>query len=95
MEDKTKENNTLNESKGLILSRKIGEKITIGKSVQIEIMDYWRGSVVLAIKAPKNIPVYRQEILNEVIEQNQQSIKNISILKQALTDIKIDTNIKN
>ena len=95
MEDKTKENDKLNETKGLILSRKIGEKITIGKSVQIEIMDYGRGSVVLAIKAPKNIPVYRQEILNEVIEQNQQSIKNISILKQALTDIKIDTNIKN
>jgi carbon storage regulator len=86
--NKTKTNS--GESKGLILTRKKGEKFTIGKSVQIEIIGYERGYVKLSIKAPKNIPVYRQEILDEIVEQNLQSIKqNVSIVKQALTDIKI------
>jgi carbon storage regulator len=86
--------NLINESKGLILSRRKGEKITIGKSVQIEVIDYGRGSVTLAIKAPKNIPVHRKEVLDAIAEQNQQAAKqNVSVLKQALTNIKLDTNI--
>ena len=91
LENNTKTNNE--ESRGLILSRKKGEKITIGKSVQIEVIDYGRGSVVLAIKAPKNIPVYRQEVLDEIVAQNMQSVnQNVSRIKQVLTDIKLDKN---
>ena len=88
--------NTNNTTKGLIISRKKGEKITIGKSVQIEFLGLDRGSVMLAIKAPRNIPIYRQEVLDEIILQNQQSIKqDVSAIKQALTDIKINEIEKN
>ncbi len=88
--------NTLNESKGLLLSRRIGEKILIGKSVQIEVVKFDRGAITLAIKAPKNIPVYRQEVLDEIAKQNKQAIiQDVSTFKKALTDIKINKNLKN
>ena len=92
-ENNAKKNNE--ENKGLVLSRKKGEKIIIGKSVQIEVIDFGRGDVVLAIKAPKNIPIYRQEVHDEIVKQNQQSAKqNVSILKRALTAIKLDITKK-
>ena len=77
----------------LLLTRKKGEKITIGKSVQIEIIDYGRGSVTLGIIAPKNIPVHRKEVFDAIVKQNQQAAKtNISALKKALNNIPIDEN---
>jgi len=92
IKDVTKKNNE--KTKGLILTRKKGEKIIIGKSVQIEIINYNRGIVTIAIKAPPNIPVYRQEVLDAIVKQNKRSIKqNISTLKQVLTDIKFNVNI--
>jgi carbon storage regulator len=77
----------------LLLSRKKGEIITIGKSVQIEVVDYGRGSVVLGIVAPKNIPVHRKEVFDAIVKQNQQAAKtNISELKKALTNVSLDDN---
>lgn len=79
----------------LLLSRKKGEKIIIGKSVQIEIIEIDRGAVNIGIVAPKNIPVHRQEIFDEIVKQNQQSVpQDVSALKQTLADIKIDVDIK-
>ena len=71
----------------LLLTRKKGEIITIGKSVQIEVVDYKRGSVVLGIVAPKNIPVHRKEVFDAIVKQNQQAAKtNVSELKKVLTN---------
>ena len=88
--EKNKNENEIKQSKGLLLTRKKGEKIIIGKSVQIEVVDYNRNNVILAINAPKNIPVYRKEVLDEIIAQNEKSLKqDVSTLKQVLTDIKL------
>lgn len=97
MEEEKNIPNIINENKGLLLGRRPGEKILIGKSVQIEVLKFDRGSVTLSIKAPKNIPVYRQEVFDEIVKQNKQAIKqDISILKEVLTNIKIaDKNIPN
>ena len=47
----------------LVLSRKLGEKIHIGYNICITVVDIDRGKVRLGIEAPRNIPVYRQELL--------------------------------
>jgi carbon storage regulator len=47
----------------LVLSRKLGEKIHIGDNICITVVDIDRGKVRLGIEAPRNIPVYRQELL--------------------------------
>jgi carbon storage regulator len=47
----------------LVLSRKLGEKITIGDNISITVVDIDRGKVRLGIEAPRAVPVYRQELL--------------------------------
>lgn len=47
----------------LVLSRKLGEKICIGDNICITVVDIDRGKIRLGIDAPRDIPIYRQELL--------------------------------
>ncbi len=47
----------------LVLSRKLGEKIYIGESICITVVDIDRGKIRLGIEAPRDVPIYRQELL--------------------------------
>lgn len=74
----------------LVLSRKIGEVITIGTSVKITVLSYDRGVVRLGVDAPKSIPVHRKEVHDKIIEMNRQAAKTeIAALRRALSASKI------
>ena len=47
----------------LVLSRKLGEKIHIGENICITIVDIDRGKIRLGIEAPRDVPIFRQELL--------------------------------
>ena len=47
----------------LLLTRKKGEAIFIGKNISVRIMDVSRGQVKIGIQAPKDINVVRDELL--------------------------------
>lgn len=47
----------------LVLSRKLGESIYIGDDVCIKVVDIDRGKIRIGIEAPKDMPIYRQEML--------------------------------
>ena len=47
----------------LVLSRKLGEKIFIGDNICITVVDIDRGKIRLGIEAPRDIAIYRQELL--------------------------------
>lgn len=48
----------------LVLSRKVGEKILIGDNITITVYEVLSGGRVrLAIDAPRDVPIYRLEIL--------------------------------
>ena len=47
----------------LVLSRKLGEKIYINDNICITIVDIDRGKIRLGIEAPRDVPIYRQELL--------------------------------
>lgn len=47
----------------LVLSRKLGEKIFIGDNIVITMVDIDRGKIRLGIEAPRDVPIYRQEML--------------------------------
>lgn len=47
----------------LVLSRKLGEKIRIGDDIVITVVDIDRGKIRLGIEAPRDVPIYRQELL--------------------------------
>lgn len=49
----------------LVLSRKLGEKIHIGADICITVMDIDRGKIRLGIEAPKEVPIFRKELLSK------------------------------
>ena len=50
----------------LILTRRIGEVITIGEDIRMTVIDIKGRQVRLGIDAPKNISVHREEIYNKI-----------------------------
>jgi len=47
----------------LVLSRKLGEKIYIGRHICTTVVDIDRGKIRLGIEAPRDVPIYRHELL--------------------------------
>lgn len=52
--------------KMLVLSRKLGEITHIGDNIQIVVVDIDRGKVRLGIIAPRDVAIYRQELLPHI-----------------------------
>src|SRR6516162_8253074 len=50
-------------SEMLVLSRKLGEKIFIGENICITVVDIDRGKIRLGIEAPRDVPIFRQELV--------------------------------
>ena len=49
----------------LVLSRKLGEKIYINDNICITVVDIDRGKIRLGIEAPREVPIFRKELLSE------------------------------
>ena len=62
----------------LVLTRRIGEVIRIGDDVSICILDIQRGQVRVAIDAPREIPVHREEVYQQVQQENRQAAQTAS-----------------
>jgi carbon storage regulator len=54
----------------LVLTRKSGEKITIGDDVVVNIVEIKGSQVRLGIEAPKGISVHRSEIYERIQREN-------------------------
>ncbi len=57
----------------LVLSRKLGEKIYISDNICITVVDIDRGKIRLGIEAPRNVPIFRQELISEPAAQPPQA----------------------
>ena len=68
----------------LALSRKANESIIIGNDIEVTILEVKGEQVKIGIKAPKSIPVYREEVYQQIKESN----------KEAATDT-VTANLKN
>lgn len=55
----------------LVLSRKINQSIMIGDSIRLVIVAVDRDQVKLGIEAPRDIPVHRSEIYEEIQKANR------------------------
>ncbi|MFW6146937.1 MAG: carbon storage regulator CsrA [Thermodesulfobacteriota bacterium] len=54
----------------LILTRKLGEQITIGDTITITLLEVRGSQCKLGIEAPKGISIHRQEIYERIREAN-------------------------
>lgn len=59
----------------LILTRKIGEAITIGDgSIKVSVVEVKGRQVRLGITAPADTPIHREEIFRKIKESNQMAV---------------------
>ena len=54
----------------LILTRKLGERITINDDIHVTLLEIKGSQVKLGIEAPKHVTVHRQEIYERIKGEN-------------------------
>lgn len=54
----------------LVLTRKLGEGITIGEQISIKVVEIKGNQVRLGIEAPQDMRIYREEIYLKVQREN-------------------------
>ena len=59
----------------LVLSRKNGQKIIINDSIEITILDSRFDNCKIAIEAPKDVKIYREEVYKQIQLSNTMSNK--------------------
>ncbi|HPY96679.1 MAG TPA: carbon storage regulator CsrA [Candidatus Cloacimonadota bacterium] len=55
----------------LVLTRKQGESIRIGDDIEIVITDINKGAARIGVLAPKNTTIYRKEVYERILKENQ------------------------
>lgn len=50
----------------LILTRRVNESVRIGDDIEVRIVEVRGGQVRVAIDAPKEVPVHREEIAERI-----------------------------
>ncbi|MBN1212281.1 MAG: carbon storage regulator CsrA [candidate division Zixibacteria bacterium] len=61
----------------LILTRKLGESITIGDDIRVSVLGIRGRQVRLGIEAPLKVVVHREEIYVKIQAENRKASKNI------------------
>lgn len=59
----------------LVLSRKAGEAISFGEGFTVQVIAIEGDKVRLGIEAPKEVRIFRKELLEETIDINQSAMK--------------------
>lgn len=61
----------------LILTRKKDESIIIDGNIEIQIISIEEGKVKIGINAPKNIEVYRSEVVDKIKANNKEALETV------------------
>ena len=61
----------------LILTRKLGESITIGDDIRVSVLGIRGRQVRLGIEAPLKVVVHREEIYVKIQAENRKASKNL------------------
>lgn len=70
----------------LVVMRKSGQSFTIGKDIEIQILEVQPNGVKIGISAPKDLLILRKELLDEARLVNRGSV--IKSVRITLTDLK-------
>ena len=58
----------------LVLSRKLNQSIVIGDDIHIVVVSIDRDTVKLGIQAPREVPVHRAEVYEEIQRSNRAAL---------------------
>lgn len=59
----------------LILTRKVGERVTIGDDIVVTVLEIKGRQVRLGIEAPAHTRVHREEIYQRILEENKEAAR--------------------
>ncbi|MCL4492058.1 MAG: carbon storage regulator CsrA [Nitrospirae bacterium] len=59
----------------LVLTRKADQTINIGDDIRIKILEIGNGYVKLGIEAPKEMPIYREELYEKLKQLNVEAAR--------------------
>jgi len=59
----------------LTFTRKPGQMIRIGDEIRITVKQVRGRQVRLMIEAPRSVPVYREEVYEQIVEENERAAK--------------------
>ncbi|MFQ5416761.1 MAG: carbon storage regulator CsrA [Myxococcota bacterium] len=60
----------------LVLSRKNGEALRIGSRIRLQVVAAQGGQVRLAIDAPDDVVIHREEVYQRIAQANREAMKN-------------------
>lgn len=61
----------------LILTRKVGESIMIGESVEVKVLGLRAGQIKIGIEAPRDLEVHREEIYERIRAEQESERKAV------------------
>ncbi|MCP3997440.1 MAG: carbon storage regulator CsrA [bacterium] len=76
----------------LVLTRRPGESIVIGENIVITVIEIKGGQVRIGIDAPREVDVYREEIYEQVKQENLSAIANVDAIRNAVQDPNEDSS---
>ncbi len=62
----------------LVLARKVHQRLFVGSDIIVKILSKDRNTVKLAIEAPNSVPIYRQEIYEQMQRTNRAALTHRS-----------------
>ena len=63
----------------LALTRKKGESLNINNNIEITVLEVRGEQIKLGVRAPKEVPVYRKELYEQIEEANRASVQSDGI----------------
>ena len=70
----------------LVLTRRPGESIVVGDNIVVTVIEIKGGQVRIGIDAPRDVDVYREEIYEQVRQENLSAIANADAIRKAVQD---------
>lgn len=68
----------------LVLSRRKGESVIIGDGIKVTVIDVRGDQIRLGIDAPRSISVHREEIYQQVLEENAAAAQSADVASPLL-----------
>lgn len=60
----------------LVLTRKTNQSISLGENIRVTVLDVEGDRVSIGIDAPKEIRIFRSELIEDTMRQNRESLES-------------------
>lgn len=70
----------------LVLTRRPGESIVVGENIVVTVIEIKGGQVRIGIDAPRDVDVYREEIYEQVKQENLSAVASAEQIRRVIQD---------